>query len=106
MSQTPREGKPKNGQQLRRLISIGFFRVVVIPYVPLAIGLGISFLLKAFDTRIAWSLGLFVVGFRGILRMIIYRQKPLAAIYSTGRITGDLLFMLICWGGALYFVAR
>ncbi len=94
MSQIPPEEKQKNGQPLSHFISINFLKAVAIPYIPVIIGLGIAFFLKDFNSRVAFSLGFFVAGFKGVLRIIVYRRKPLSAAYSTSHFIGDLLFIL------------
>lgn len=102
MSQIPPDDKQEDNQQLSQLIAMNFLKGVAIPYIPVIIGLGIMFFLKDYNSRAAISLGFFIAGFRGILRMIIYRQKSLSAVYSQSRFVGDILFTIVCWGGALY----
>src|SRR5574338_1100891 len=98
MAQIPPEGEQKNSQPVSHLVSVNLFKAVVIPYVPLIIGLGILLFLKNSNSPLAFSLGFFIAGFWGVLRIIVYRQKPLSTAYSASRFVGDLLFILVCWG--------
>jgi hypothetical protein len=87
-------------------MSIGFLKAVVIPYIPVMVGLGLIFALKSTDAHIAWSFGLFLIGIRGILRIMVYRVWFLSAVYSKSRLLSDSLFVLLCWGWAIYAFVR
>lgn len=89
-------------KQLGQLMSLSFLKAVVIPYIPVICGVTLIFALKSADAQIAWSFGLFLIGFRGILRIMTYRVGLLSAAYSKSRLLSDVLFVLLCWGWAIY----
>ena len=72
-------------------------------YIPIIIGLAIILLFRSSIPEIAPSLGLFVMGFTGILRIILRPKYISSELYSSkSKIVGNVFITLFAWGLAVY----
>jgi hypothetical protein len=74
-----------------------------IQYIPLLIGIIILVLSRGTPSKVVTSLAVFIMGFTGILRIVLRPQHPSFRRYSSKRGTiGDILVTVFAWGLALY----
>jgi len=104
MSNLYRKEISRNYKQDSRLISQNIFKAVIIPYTFVIASLALMLSLKQFGYQLAIGVGLFIAGFKGILKIFIYRQSQLSMSYTQGRFIGDILYVISCWGIALLVV--
>jgi hypothetical protein len=89
-----------------KLIYESILKGILFPYIPLLVGLALILFSKGANAKIAISMGLFIVGFEGILNYLVHQQKPLSSIYSRSRLVADILSVLVLWSMALYVLLK
>ena len=72
-------------------------------YIPIIIGLAIILLFRSSIPETAPSLGLFIMGFTGILRIILRSKYISSELYSSkSKIAGNVFITLFAWSLAVY----
>jgi hypothetical protein len=76
-----------------------------IQYMPLAIGLAIILLSRGTASKITISLAIFIMGFTGILRIVLRPKHVPSAVYSSkSKMIGNILITVFAWSLALYIL--
>ena len=72
-------------------------------YIPIIIGFAIILLFRSSIPKVATSLGLFIMGFTGILRIVLRSKHISSELYSSkSKIVSNVFITLFAWGLAVY----
>jgi hypothetical protein len=83
---------------IKDIIFIGF-----VQNIPIIIGIAIILIFRDSKSGITTSLGLFVMGFTGILRIVLRPKHISSEIYSSkSKVLGNALVTLFAWSLAVY----
>ena len=87
---------------IRETLTIGFLQTL-----PLIVGLAITVFSNDSKSDIMTSVGLFVMGFYGVLRITLRpRHVPVELYVSKGKIIGNIFVTMFAWSLALYSLVK
>ena len=95
------EDEKNNRKQSAKLVVKDIFLTGFVPLIPIIIG--VIILSRSTHSDIARSLALFVMGFTGILKIVLRPKQISSELYSSkSKTIGGILIALFAWSLALY----